>query len=251
MTPLAMVQEWKRGCSCATPGKPEECAECTRGLLDALEPALKRQLAEAHEALAAANRLFEEALPKFNWGASALDANAIRLLNEVPAKVRAQLKFCPLCGGEGHLPADCPWLGETPKGIVGADFAELEARTAAAVAAGVPGVILPGAPCPTCGAKGFDKSRLGPDRCTFCDGTEGGCPPEEAKAELMSTPVEALDLSMNRPYLEEACESVDASVFSGDVLFDDRDRTALKGYMLRWARAIAEHEEASDEPDEG
>lgn len=86
MTPLAMVQEWKRGCSCATPGKPEECAECTRGFLDALEPALKRQLAEAHEALAAANRLFEEALPKFNWGASALDANAIRLLNEVPAK---------------------------------------------------------------------------------------------------------------------------------------------------------------------
>src|SRR5690606_7393833 len=28
------------------------------------------------------------------------------------------------------------------------DFAELEARTAAAVAAGVPGAILPGAPCP-------------------------------------------------------------------------------------------------------
>lgn len=214
MTPLAMIQEWKRGCSCATPGKPEECAECTRGLLDALEPALKRQLAEAHEALAAANRLFEEALPKFNWGASALDANAIRLLNEVPAKVRAQLKFCPLCGGEGHLPADCPWLGETPKGS--ANPAEVLREVAKGIADQNPGL--------TVDHEAFD-----------------------AAAELMSTPVEALDLSMNRPYLEEACESVDASVFSGDVLFDDRDRTALKGYMLRWARAIAEHEENADE----
>lgn len=33
-------------------------------------------------------RLFEEALPKFNWGASALDANAIQLLNETPGLVR-------------------------------------------------------------------------------------------------------------------------------------------------------------------
>ena len=41
--------------------------------------------------LARAARLFEEALPKFNWGASALDANAIQLLNEVPGEVRAAL----------------------------------------------------------------------------------------------------------------------------------------------------------------
>ncbi len=33
-------------------------------------------------------RLIKEALPKFNWGASALDANAIKLLNEVPLQVR-------------------------------------------------------------------------------------------------------------------------------------------------------------------
>ena len=39
-------------------------------------------------ALRLAQRLFDEALPKFNWGASALDANAIRLLNEVPIAVR-------------------------------------------------------------------------------------------------------------------------------------------------------------------
>lgn len=36
-------------------------------------------------------QLFDEALPKFNWGASFLDSNAIQLLNEVPAEVRTIL----------------------------------------------------------------------------------------------------------------------------------------------------------------
>ena len=53
---------------------------------------LRRQLAEAQDALQAAQRLFKEALPKFNWGASFLDANAIQLLNEVPAKVNAAIR---------------------------------------------------------------------------------------------------------------------------------------------------------------
>lgn len=35
--------------------------------------------------------LFDKALPKFNWGASFLDAEAIRLLNETPGKARAAL----------------------------------------------------------------------------------------------------------------------------------------------------------------
>lgn len=38
-------------------------------------------------ALKAAYRMIEEALPKFNWGASTLDANAIHLLNDAPVKV--------------------------------------------------------------------------------------------------------------------------------------------------------------------
>ena len=53
---------------------------------------LRAQLAEAQDALQAAQRLFKEALPKFNWGASFLDANAIQLLNEVPAKVNAAIR---------------------------------------------------------------------------------------------------------------------------------------------------------------
>lgn len=31
--------------------------------------------------------------------------------------------------------------------------------------------------CPTCQSQGFAVSKLGPTRCTFCDGTEGGNPP--------------------------------------------------------------------------
>lgn len=34
-----------------------------------------------------------------------------------------------------------------------------------------------GQPCKGCGSKGFDSSILGPDRCSFCDGTEGGVGP--------------------------------------------------------------------------
>jgi len=42
---------------------------------------------ELLEACRAAQRLFYEALPKFNWAKSFLDANAIALLNNVPAQV--------------------------------------------------------------------------------------------------------------------------------------------------------------------
>lgn len=37
MTPLQMIEEWKRGCSDTEHGRPEDCPECTRGLIDALE----------------------------------------------------------------------------------------------------------------------------------------------------------------------------------------------------------------------
>jgi hypothetical protein len=40
-----------------------------------------------------------------------------------------------------------------------------------------------GRECPTCHSRGFAVSRLGPQRCEFCDGTFGGNPPtgEEVK----------------------------------------------------------------------
>lgn len=41
MTPLEMIAEWHKGCSCAPKESPEECHECTRALIDALEARLK------------------------------------------------------------------------------------------------------------------------------------------------------------------------------------------------------------------
>lgn len=43
-------------------------------------------------------------------------------------------------------------------------------------------------------------------------------------------------------HLHNACESVDASVFSSDMLFDDERRAELKEYIGRWTRAIKQHE---------
>jgi hypothetical protein len=37
MTILEMIKVWKQGCSNASEGHPEECLECTRALIDAIE----------------------------------------------------------------------------------------------------------------------------------------------------------------------------------------------------------------------
>lgn len=47
--------------------------------------------ADMFDALLAAKRLIDEALPKLDWGKSALDANAIQLLNQVPGEVNRAL----------------------------------------------------------------------------------------------------------------------------------------------------------------
>jgi len=46
---------------------------------------------------------------------------------------------------------------------------------------------------------------------------------------------------MNK-HLEDACEGVDAAVFTGDALHTDL--AALKEYVGRWQRAIEEHEKS-------
>ncbi|MGI9485438.1 MAG: hypothetical protein ACR2RF_06060 [Geminicoccaceae bacterium] len=47
--------------------------------------------AELVGALKRAERLIDEALPKFDWGKSFLDCNAIQLLNEVPGEVKSAI----------------------------------------------------------------------------------------------------------------------------------------------------------------
>ena len=47
-------------------------------------------------------------------------------------------------------------------------------------------------------------------------------------------------------HLEKACESVDAFVFNGDMLFDDAQRAMLKDYLDRWNHAVSQHEGRAD-----
>ena len=44
--------------------------------------------------------------------------------------------------------------------------------------------------CVGCNSEGFEASAIGPDRCTFCDGTEGGHPPQHISIIARGTPVE-------------------------------------------------------------
>lgn len=44
-----------------------------------------------------------------------------------------------------------------------------------------------------------------------------------------------------KEYLSEACEEIDASIFSGDVLYTEDDLSVLIYYIKRWNKAIIEH----------
>ena len=48
---LDIIAEWRNGCSCATPGRPEECAECSRNAIEALERWLRELPAEVELAV--------------------------------------------------------------------------------------------------------------------------------------------------------------------------------------------------------
>ena len=43
-------------------------------------------------------------------------------------------------------------------------------------------------------------------------------------------------------HLEQACEEVDASVFSSDMMFDPERYAMFKEYLVRWTRAVEEHD---------
>lgn len=53
---------------------------------------MQKDMAVCIHALQHAKRMIDIALPKFNWGDSCLDAEAITLLNEVPIEINAALK---------------------------------------------------------------------------------------------------------------------------------------------------------------
>lgn len=87
-----------------------------RAQLHAAIDEMQAEIDRLKAALSLAGRMCNEALPKFNWGASALDANAIDLLNRAPMAIDAAMKeraemttaiadakelsgpVCPTCG---------------------------------------------------------------------------------------------------------------------------------------------------------
>ena len=48
-------------------------------------------------------------------------------------------------------------------------------------------------------------------------------------------------------HLEQACESVDASVFSSDMMFDPERFAMFKEYLGRWNRAVEDHDKGEAE----
>jgi len=42
VTPLEILAEWRKGCSCAPKERPEECPMCTRAAMDAIELRLRQ-----------------------------------------------------------------------------------------------------------------------------------------------------------------------------------------------------------------
>lgn len=53
-----------------------------------------------------------------------------------------------------------------------------------------------------------------------------------------------------RDYIYNACEEIDASVFSGDAFYDKEHRKQLREYMARWTRELMAIEESLGEEEE-
>lgn len=73
-------------------------------------------------ALKAANGMIENALPKFDWGKSALDGDAIQSLNETPALVSNALKLVD----DAVLGAAEPGLRDLAHELYGSDDVEID-----------------------------------------------------------------------------------------------------------------------------
>ena len=52
---------------------------------------------------------------------------------------------------------------------------------------------------------------------------------------------------MLRSFISNACEDIDAAVFSGDAFHDKEERDALRNYIARWERQMKEYENIQPE----
>lgn len=49
--------------------------------------------------------------------------------------------------------------------------------------------------------------------------------------------------------LEDKCDSIDAMVFTGDLLYITKERKTLKSWIERWSAAIKDHEQSQAQND--
>lgn len=76
-------------------------------------------------------------------------------------------------------------------------------------------------PCPTCKSTGFDESLLGPDRCSFCDGSYSGVGPTVDDL--------AFELATLRSQLHELQDAlVDSMGTEGGIPMTDRLARAME-----------------------
>lgn len=47
-----------------------------------------------------------------------------------------------------------------------------------------------------------------------------------------------------RPHLDDVCDTLDAAIFTGDVIYNDAERKELRAYVERWLRAIEKEDAA-------
>ena len=65
---------------------------------------------------------------------------------------------------------------------------------------------------------------------------------------LMISTVEGGCMScFNRQCLEDACEEIDAAIFSGDAFMDSDNRKELREYMARWERELKRLDKVDEE----
>lgn len=57
-------------------------------------------------------------------------------------------------------------------------------------------------------------------------------------------------MAFTRNYLEEACEEIDAAMFSGDSFLQKENRDELMIYINRWLKALPHQEEIANSLDE-
>ena len=50
-----------------------------------------------------------------------------------------------------------------------------------------------------------------------------------------------------RDYIKDACEEIDAAMFSGDAFADAEERKALRDYLERWGRELKNWDEIAAE----